>query len=84
MYMHFHWVFKMHSSDQNSLGAHQGVSHALKTNIKKRKFTGEYNQFDFHFGGVNAILTNNMLFVEKCLQMKYSNHLSYLTFWNKK
>lgn len=67
--MHFHWIFKMHLSDQNSHRAHQGVSSALKTNVKKRKFSGDYIQFDFHLGEINTILTNNMLYV-KCLQIE--------------
>lgn len=84
MCMNFHWIFKMHSSDQNSYRAHQGVYSALKTNVRKIKFSDDYIQFDFHFGEINTIFTSNMvLYVEKYLQMEYQNHLSYFIFWKK-
>lgn len=41
MRMQFHRILKMHPSDQNSHRAHQGVSSALKTNVKKRKFSDD-------------------------------------------
>lgn len=64
--MHFQWIFEIYLSDQNSPRAHQGVSSAFKTNVKKRKFSADYIQLDIHFGGINAILANNVLDV-KCL-----------------